>query len=487
MGALHEAGGGKALAANARYAATFYPVHRRSDSGVSTSVGTELGFYEGAAAARGDREKDRKAMFGQSGEEEDALERAAASGVGDAQAFSFGDDGDGWMLRKGKIGGEDDAKDEISGGTVAVEADPDAFTVGANEEVDAVAVEPAAEADLPSIYEQIKANKAKASESIQMGEDTTEERPDPGYRIYHVDSATREVTEVPPYTSPGEFFQMKAEGKLESKLAEGGPNGSTGSATAAISSDAAANRNEGGEQPSFDGYSTIREAYGEGTTAEQTAEATRQARMRNRIKTSEIDESKIGVMFMADSAPSKAAEAPLETSPDADVATPSLALEAGDLSSVYDKIKSNKALANENIEMGDATEEEKPDLDFTIYHVDSKTREVREVPQYTSPGEFFDDIEKEKAANGATAVNGAKTPKASVPNVQMDDESSVTPGGEVDDSGMANSDEKTLDGYQAIMSANSAPSREEELLRMKEARMANRARPSEIMGGSPNL
>eukprot|EP00580_Thalassiosira_gravida_P013666 CAMPEP_0201683846 /NCGR_PEP_ID=MMETSP0494-20130426/52336_1 /ASSEMBLY_ACC=CAM_ASM_000839 /TAXON_ID=420259 /ORGANISM="Thalassiosira gravida, Strain GMp14c1" /LENGTH=589 /DNA_ID=CAMNT_0048167633 /DNA_START=72 /DNA_END=1839 /DNA_ORIENTATION=- len=63
-------GGGKALAANARYAATFYPVHKRSTDGVSTSVGTELGFYEGAAAARGDREKDRKAMFGFTDDEE---------------------------------------------------------------------------------------------------------------------------------------------------------------------------------------------------------------------------------------------------------------------------------------------------------------------------------------------------------------------------------------------------------------------------------
>eukprot|EP00584_Thalassiosira_punctigera_P007680 CAMPEP_0172529046 /NCGR_PEP_ID=MMETSP1067-20121228/3227_1 /TAXON_ID=265564 ORGANISM="Thalassiosira punctigera, Strain Tpunct2005C2" /NCGR_SAMPLE_ID=MMETSP1067 /ASSEMBLY_ACC=CAM_ASM_000444 /LENGTH=595 /DNA_ID=CAMNT_0013313035 /DNA_START=226 /DNA_END=2010 /DNA_ORIENTATION=- len=69
-------GGGKALAAAARYAATFYPVHKRSTDGVATSVGTELGFYEGAAAARGDREKDRKAMFGISAEEEEALERA---------------------------------------------------------------------------------------------------------------------------------------------------------------------------------------------------------------------------------------------------------------------------------------------------------------------------------------------------------------------------------------------------------------------------
>ncbi len=33
-------------------------MHKRSTNGVATSVGTELGFYEGAAAARGNQEKD---------------------------------------------------------------------------------------------------------------------------------------------------------------------------------------------------------------------------------------------------------------------------------------------------------------------------------------------------------------------------------------------------------------------------------------------
>ncbi len=38
--------GGKALAANARYTATFYPVHKCITNGVATSVRTELGFYD---------------------------------------------------------------------------------------------------------------------------------------------------------------------------------------------------------------------------------------------------------------------------------------------------------------------------------------------------------------------------------------------------------------------------------------------------------
>ncbi|KAL7542619.1 hypothetical protein ACHAXR_011939 [Thalassiosira sp. AJA248-18] len=464
-------GGGKALAANARYAATFYPVHKRSTDGVATSVGTELGFYEGAAAAKGDREKDRKAMFGRnSDEEEEALERAAGLGVGDAQAFSFGTEtDDGWMV-KGHGSSASAVEEEIDesvvvsmGETMTVDADPDAFTVGVKEEevnalfeieeeTEVLPLESSKDVssddgDLPSIYEKIKANKAKASESIKMGDDPTEERADPGYRIYHVDSVTREKTEVPPFTSPGEFFQMKAEGKLTSEPSE--EEATTESAPT-------------------DGYTA---AYGKGTTAESTAEATRRARMSNRIKTSEIDESKIGAMVMPTGSPSLSAAATAETSPSTDSTA------TGDLSSVYDKIRSNKALANEDIVMGESGEDERPKLNFTIYHVDSETREVREVPQYTSPGEFLDSIEKEKAAAaGQASVNGDSISASAV----------TTAGSEEIDSGIIDdgSDEKTYDGYQAIQNANSSPSRDEELRLMKEARMKNRAKASDIMGGS---
>ena len=125
----------------------------------------------------------------------------------------------------------------------------------------------------------------------------------------------------------------------------------------------------------FDGYQTIREAYGEGTTEEETAAATRQARMRNRGKTSEIDESTIGAM-------------------PADLPAPRV--------------------------------------------VDKKTQHTAE------------------RVNGSRSTHQTQT---------FDDESS---------------DEKTLDGYQEIMSANSASSREEELQRMKEARMRNRLKASSL-------
>ena len=483
-------GGGKALAANARYAATFYPVHKRSTDGVAVSVGTELGFYEGAAAAKGDRAKDRKSMFGISEEEEEALERAAGMGVDDAQAFSFGDGGDGWMVRR--RGGEEKGataaevvEESVSlGKTTTVESDvPDALTVGVkqdeygqddDEEANDEDIPLVAASDLPSIYERIKANKAKAFESIEMGENPTEERADPGFRIYHVDSETGEATEVPPFTSPGEFFQMKAEGKLTS-------NSSSDETIAAHKPSSSKDIED--DEPLFDGYTAIREAYGEGSTAESTAAAMRKARTSNRVKTSEIDESKIGAMQIetADVA------APTTSSP-----TETIEIAKEDLSSIYDKIKFNKAIANQNIEMGERVEDERPDLDFTIYHVDSKTREVRAVPQYTSPGEFFDMIEKEKAASHAV-VNGARSPKISVDQkvangIDVDDISKGSLKDE-DDSDIIDdgSDEKTYDGYQAIQAANSASSRKEELQRMKQARMQNRAKPSDIMGDSLSL
>ena len=401
-------GGGKALAANARYAATFYPVHKRSTTGIATSVGTELGFYEGAAAAKGDRAKDRQSMFGLSAEDEDALERAAATGVGDAEAFSFGDESDGWMKRNSAAAAATNVDENVGIDMEKISAEPDAFTVGVKEEDDEYAAlaqewsdaqandangddngeddDISIKSDLLSVYEKIKANKAKASESMEMGEDTSEEREDPGFRIHHVDKETRETTEVPPFTSPGEFFQMKEKDKVSSSSDVKAPPSTEGEAE------------EG--QPLFDGYTAIREAYGGRTTEEETAEATRNARMRNRAKTSEIDESKIGAMsFSGGSPPPASSSAAASASPGGD-----------SIGNEYVKVRSEKAKA------------------------------------------WVSEI------NGS-AVEG-----------NTDDTDTLDDG----------SDEKTYDGYQAIMSANSASSREEELAIMKQARMANRAKSDRI-------
>ena len=397
-------GGGKALAANARYAATFYPVHKRSTKGIAASVGTELGFYEGAAAAKGDRAKDRQAMFGLSAEDEDALERAAGMGIGDAEAFSFGDESDGWMKRSSSAAAavanvEGDGIEGID--MEKISAEPDALTVGVKEEDEYATLaqewsdaqsnaqvddddddedddeedDISIKSDLSSIYEKIKANKAKASESMEMGEDSSEEREDPGFRIHHVDKETREAKEVPPFTSPGEFLQMRQEGK-QSSISNKAEEAEEGS-------------------PLFDGYTAIREAYGGRTTEEETAEATRSARMRNRAKASEIDESKIGAMASPGDSPTPPASSPSDAPPTVNK---------------YEKVRSEKAKAWVS-ELNSSTTEESTDED-----------------------------------------------------------------GSLDDG----SDEKTYDGYQAIMSANSASSREEELARMKEARMANRAKADRI-------
>jgi hypothetical protein len=359
---------------------------------VSSSVGTELGFYEGASAAKGDRERDRSAMFGLSEEEEERLEKAALMGVSDAGAFDFGGVD---FKRK-----EESVEEKV---VVVTEADPDALTVGVvgdntdtKEESTPLQQETSQSADLasdlPSIYEKIKANKAKAAESIEMGQDTTEQKPDPPFRIYHVDKVTRETIMVPPYTSLGEFMQMKEEGRLKPTTEFAAQVGTScvdkdvkQSSTAPAATTPAAPTQE--SQETYDGYSAIREAFGEGITEEQTDAATRRARMANRIKSSEIDESAIGAMPLDDAS----------------------------------KVKVEKVMAN-----GSA----KPSGMFT----------QKEDPAIKS-------IVNTVISNGAT---------------------------------LEETDETTFDGYQAIQSANSAESRDEELDLMREARVKNRIKSTDL-------
>mmetsp|Transcript_28208 Transcript_28208/g.43241 ORF Transcript_28208/g.43241 Transcript_28208/m.43241 type:complete len:723 (-) Transcript_28208:769-2937(-) len=81
-------GGGEELAANARYAASMHPIHKRTTGvGVSAAVGTELGSYSTATSAAAERQKDRASLWGDDSSE-DELERAAQMGKEDAGAFS---------------------------------------------------------------------------------------------------------------------------------------------------------------------------------------------------------------------------------------------------------------------------------------------------------------------------------------------------------------------------------------------------------------
>eukprot|EP00957_Ditylum_brightwellii_P110148 8401176-Ditylum_brightwellii.AAC.1 len=136
---------GKELAAKARYASAMHPVHSRSKGeGVAASVGTELGFYEGAGAATDERKRDREALFG-GGDGDDDFERAAMLGLEDASAFFLGGDDKEVKKKKGQPGGPlatasakptpiDTFSDETTTATTTTtspfEGSVDAFTVG---------------------------------------------------------------------------------------------------------------------------------------------------------------------------------------------------------------------------------------------------------------------------------------------------------------------------------------------------------------------
>jgi thiazole synthase len=279
-------GGGKALAANTRHAASMHPVHTRaSGSGVAAAVGTELGFYSGADAAREERKKDRESLFnegGISGDEEDAFEKAANLGLSDASAFStFGESIEKPRSKATEMVDVDNEDEMCVSGTQPFDGTPDALTVGykatdeENESQDTVdtgddedsqtydetsfdgyqtiqkanarqtrdqeleAMKKARIAnrigasqidqsnigvfkaeskveqqandnsseDLNDVYKKIRENKEiSAAKGIEMATSTVENKPDPGFRVFHVDKETREEREVPPYTSPAEFM-----------------------------------------------------------------------------------------------------------------------------------------------------------------------------------------------------------------------------------------------------------------------------------------
>jgi hypothetical protein len=258
-------GGGKKLAASARYAASMHPVHKRSSGlGIAASVGTELGFYSGAGAAKQEREKDRQALYGEgfSGSDE-AFEKAALLGVTDGSSFSI-------KKRETKNVQKGENESEI------VTLD-DALPQTSNK------VEEKESSSLGDVYEKIRQNKAKSSSQVKMNEPAKkEERPDPGFRIYHVDSETREVSEIPPYSGPL--------GGLK-KLVEQQPKVDESKSNSEPSADY--------DETTFDGYQTIKNANSRATRQEEL-DAMRKSRQANRVKVSEIDENKIGAKKVDD-------------------------------------------------------------------------------------------------------------------------------------------------------------------------------------------
>ncbi len=365
-----ESGGGKKLAANTRYAASMHPVHKRSSGmGVAAAVGTELGFYSGAGAATQERQKDREALFqdiGMSGNEEDAFEKAAMQGLTDATAFSFTS-----KVEKPKIGKKDEVDSLPDASTEMYDGSPDALTVGfasvpteMREEIQSIE-NFAVDGGLDSVYDNIRKNKAEASKTIEMTQSEEDERPDPGFRIYHVDSETREETEIPPYTSPASLFTQKKEDEKESPIqpeSKDKPKVETKEADVVSTDDY--------DEKTFDGYQTILKANSR-NSREEELKLMREARIANRMKVSEIDESKIGVMKDDTKDLGKSAEN--ET-------------EKNDLAEIYSTIKANKeAVMSSGLTLQEDEVEEKTDPGFRVHHVDSETREETLIPPYTSP------------------------------------------------------------------------------------------------------
>jgi len=131
------------------------------------------------------------------------------------------------------------------------------------------------DSDLKSIYQSILDNKSKQKVELP-DESTADDRPDPGFRIYHVDKETGEETEVPPYTSPGVFLESLKRKK------------SNVVSSSSLNGDSAQNENESVDTPgeydetTFDGYQAILEANSS-TNREDELKAMREARKQNRL------------------------------------------------------------------------------------------------------------------------------------------------------------------------------------------------------------
>ncbi|GMH62955.1 hypothetical protein TrRE_jg6087, partial [Triparma retinervis] len=152
-----------------RYMSEMHPVYYRSDKGIASSVGQELGLYEGAKEAREERKSDRDFLEGGGME---AMERAAREGVEDARGFE-GLEGVG-----GGKGGKfavDEMEMEMEmkmgmGGEAQLEVEAEAEVEGG---------------DLEDVYAQIKANKESVTDTVFNAE--VSEKKEFDFSVYGVD------------------------------------------------------------------------------------------------------------------------------------------------------------------------------------------------------------------------------------------------------------------------------------------------------------
>jgi glycine/D-amino acid oxidase-like deaminating enzyme len=442
--------GGAKLAANARYAASMHPIHQRaSGSGVAAAVGTELGSYSTARSASEERQKDRRALFDTNSD--DSLERAAMLGRQDAGAFSYEKDevGNTRVSKSSEMATNKDRPSESQlslqpATTTPYEGSADAWTVNHSPAEDDDEEE---SESLNSIYDKIRENKAKTR--VEMGVAKEDERPDPGFRIYHVDSETGESREVPPYTTQEEMEKIVAQEKKDRSGINGeAPNGSSAEA------DHHTVEAEKGDSV-LNGYQAIYDAS-EGVSPEESAEAMNELRNRARGETESLNlnESEFPTLEQKRSKPQQ-----FESEDPA-------------MNDVYQRIRENKAASTSNVEMTESIPEERPDPGFRIYHVDSETGESREVPPYTTPEEMQRIVARDKAARSAAPNGSSVPPKVNGTPSTRDEPPTLNGGPKCTDPEEYN--EQTFDGYTAIQQANARGSRQEELEAMRAAREQNR-------------
>eukprot|EP00532_Pseudo-nitzschia_australis_P003466 CAMPEP_0168185506 /NCGR_PEP_ID=MMETSP0139_2-20121125/13882_1 /TAXON_ID=44445 /ORGANISM="Pseudo-nitzschia australis, Strain 10249 10 AB" /LENGTH=797 /DNA_ID=CAMNT_0008107345 /DNA_START=321 /DNA_END=2714 /DNA_ORIENTATION=+ len=304
--------GGKRMAANSRYAASMYPVHRRkSGTGVAAAVGTELGSYSTARSAGEEREKDRKSLFGSDdgtsnwdgidSETEDLFEKAAMMGREDADVFEGLDDTSNnnkssndseedtptttkfyYSEQEAALGelqildSETDASNDEKGETtVPYDGSADAITVGsaANASDDGVEEAPSAgdkTADaggLESIYQSIRENKAKQEVDLP-DQNIKDDRPDPGFRISHICKSTGKIREIPPYTQPAVFFES-VEGEEESSDIAGVETVPSASTPKEEVEGSSSNDGENYDETTYDGYQEIFKANASNSREEE--------------------------------------------------------------------------------------------------------------------------------------------------------------------------------------------------------------------------
>ena len=452
-------GGGVALSANARYAASVHPIHsRRSGAGVAASVGTELGTYSSARSAREERKRDRSSLWDSDNELEGAFERAAALGKTDSQAYTFGDDANVSLSDMSRTMPFEGSADALTVGSSTVDDDESSEEESVSS---ASIVEESTVEDLSAVYEKIKQNKAK--QNVQLdSDDAEEEKPDPGFRVYYEDPETGETHTVPPFTAPGDFLDslkgqssvsevVSSRGKVE-ETSSGRVNGTAKN----ISDDISLQTSEYTEQ-TFDGYQDIQQANSR-KTREEELEAMRAARQRNRFGQEDIDESKIGASRPESNILSDGdteAEEMEETPPKSSSQTPY------DLQTAYKKIQENKSKqATPFLDLTEDEDSSKPDPGFRVYYEDPDSGETYTVPPYTSPGEFMDSLKQNSddvASNDASPANSTSTMTTAPPS-----------------SSPQEWNEQTFDGYTDIQQANTRATREEELQAMREVRQRNR-------------